>query len=173
MKKYKINLLAKKKPKFTKTFIYFVLHYLRYIVIITQIVVIAVFFYRFKIDQQIVDLRENVNQKQEIIRATLPIVAEAKEVETRADEIKKILNQGDKFGANLNYVFSVIPVGVTIDIYNINEKTISFSGESVDIRTIQLFDSKLKSDNRFKSILISFVSKTITGYEFAMQLSID
>ena len=65
--KYKINLLLPKEKNWLDKVIYFGLNYLRYILVITQTVIIMVFFYRFKIDQEIVDLKDAVKQKQEII----------------------------------------------------------------------------------------------------------
>ena len=64
--KYKINLITRRKEKVVDKVIYFVMNYLRYILVITQIIVIGVFFYRFKIDQEMVDLQEAVQQKKEI-----------------------------------------------------------------------------------------------------------
>ncbi|PJB87766.1 hypothetical protein CO083_05355, partial [Candidatus Roizmanbacteria bacterium CG_4_9_14_0_8_um_filter_34_12] len=63
--KYKINLLLPKEKNWLDKVIYFGLNYLRYILVITQTVIIMVFFYRFKIDQEIVDLKDAVKQKQE------------------------------------------------------------------------------------------------------------
>ena len=47
--KYKINLITKRKEKAVDKVIYFVMNYLRYILVITQIVVIGVFFYNLKL----------------------------------------------------------------------------------------------------------------------------
>lgn len=44
MKSYDINLLPKEKNKLTDKILHFLLYYFRYIIVITQIVVIAVFF---------------------------------------------------------------------------------------------------------------------------------
>ncbi|MDO8741626.1 MAG: hypothetical protein Q7J11_00595, partial [Candidatus Roizmanbacteria bacterium] len=60
--KYKINLLEKKETSLLDKLTFFGLNYLRYIIVITQLVVIGVFFYRFQIDQSIIDLKEGVNQ---------------------------------------------------------------------------------------------------------------
>ena len=72
--KYQINLLQEKEKDISGKIIYFALHYLRYILVVTQIVVIAVFFYRFKIDQEVIDLRDELKQKQEIVQVSSPLL---------------------------------------------------------------------------------------------------
>ena len=69
--RYKINLLEKKELNLLDKLTFFCLNYLRYIIVITQLVVIGVFFYRFQIDQRIIDLKEGVEQKKEIVQIVL------------------------------------------------------------------------------------------------------
>ena len=72
--RYKINLLEKKDIGLLDKLTFFSLNYLRYIIVITQLVVIGVFFYRFQIDQKIIDLKEGVEQKKEIVKIVLPLL---------------------------------------------------------------------------------------------------
>jgi len=65
--RHRINLLEKKEQSLLDRLTFFGLNYLRYIIVITQLVVIGVFFYRFQIDQRIIDLKEGVEQKKEIV----------------------------------------------------------------------------------------------------------
>ena len=63
--KYKINLLSKRlnKQSFLKKLNYFTYNYLRYILVITQLVVMSVLFFRFSIDQRIIDLKDEIYQQ--------------------------------------------------------------------------------------------------------------
>ena len=70
--RYKINLLEKKDIGLLDKLTFFGLNYLRYIIVVTQLIVIGVFFYRFQIDQRIIDLKEAVEQKREIVKIVLP-----------------------------------------------------------------------------------------------------
>ena len=87
--KYKINLLEKKDASLLEKMTSFGLNYLRYIIVITQLVVIGVFFYRFQIDQSIIDLREGVDQKKKIAQIVLPLLNEAVKVEKKTLIIEK------------------------------------------------------------------------------------
>ena len=83
---------------------YFALNYLRYIIVITQLVVIAVFFYRFQIDQKIIDLKEAVDQKKEIVNIVLPLLKEAERIDKKTTEIDKIINNQNSFSSMISYL---------------------------------------------------------------------
>ncbi|MFZ2026464.1 MAG: hypothetical protein WAV30_04220, partial [Microgenomates group bacterium] len=95
--KYKINLLPEKEKDLLDKSIYFVLHYLRYVLVITQIVVISVFFYRFKIDQEIIDLKDELQQKQEIVAVSEPLLKEAEIVDIKTKQTREILVDQARF----------------------------------------------------------------------------
>ena len=107
--KYKINLITQRKEKQIDRLIYFMLHYLRYILVITQIVVIGVFFYRFKVDQEMVDLQEALDQKKEIIQVSQPLIKEAKREAFKLDQARSIITRQLTLIESLDYLLSLFP----------------------------------------------------------------
>src|SRR3989338_3791905 len=97
MSTYDINLFARKKKSFADKLLFFLLHYFRYIIVITQIVVIGVFFYRFRVDQKIIDLKESFRSKQQILALTVPLIDEAQATQDSAGKIQKLLDKQSKF----------------------------------------------------------------------------
>src|SRR3989338_11656480 len=114
MSTYDINLFARKKKSFADKLLFFLLHYFRYIIVITQIVVIAVFFYRFSEDQKIIDQKESFKQKQQILNITLPIVEEAEAVQRKTLQIDELLSNQDTFIERFDYVISVVPQDIVL-----------------------------------------------------------
>ncbi|QQR63494.1 hypothetical protein IPH70_03205 [Candidatus Roizmanbacteria bacterium] len=86
---YKINLLSKQEMSLIDKTLYFFLNYLRYILVFTQIIVIGVLFYRFRIDQNIIDLKDSLDQKKEIVQAVKPLLDEAEKVNNQSIAIKR------------------------------------------------------------------------------------
>lgn len=174
MKKYQINLLQqKKKPEvFTDKLIFFALHYLRYIIVMTQIVVIGVFFYRFTIDQQVIDLKESVNQKQEIIRITLPMVNEVKAIESKITVIKKLIAEQKNFSEHFTYITSIIPETIIINNLHISEQDITLEGKTADLNSIRLLYERLKKDQKFKTVSLGKVSKEEEIFTFSLNISL-
>lgn len=169
--RYKINLLQEKEASLFDRVMYFFLNYLRYIIVITQLVVIGVFFYRFQVDQSIVDLKESVDQKVEIIKTVMPIVKQAEEIDSRTKEIKKILALQQINSSMMSYFLSVFPQDIYLNNLNIKGNSISFNGTTLDSRILQLFYSALKKDNKFVAVDLQNIKKTETGYSFNMNLN--
>lgn len=174
MKKYQINLLSGRKRSitFSEKFIYFIFRYLKYIVVLTQIVIISVFFYRFSIDQEVVDLKEIVGQKQEIIKSTFPLVNEAKAIESKSSEIKNLLSGQEQFVGNLHYIFSIVPEDIVVKTFSIDEKGIKIEGGANNFHIVKQFYEKLKKDKKFKQITLDKIAKTSSGFEYVISIII-
>ena len=86
--KYKINLIGNKNNKkgVISKLNYFFFNYFRYILVLTQLVVISVLFFRFSIDQSIIDLKESINQQEEVLKAVKPILDETQRVDLKLKE---------------------------------------------------------------------------------------
>jgi Tfp pilus assembly protein PilN len=173
MKNYQINLLKKKKLTLLDKIIYFFLHYLRYVVVLTQIVVIAVFFYRFKIDQEIIELKESVDEKQEIIKVTNPLVEEAQAIDFKSNQIGKIINNQTQFIADFNYILSIIPQKITLNKLEIDSSAIKLSGIATDLDAIKLLYERIKKDEKFKDVAINKLSKIDFGFEFLILIEVS
>lgn len=168
--KYGINLVGERKRDLLETVLYFFLNYLRYILVITQLVVIGVLFYRFSIDQSIIDLRETVGQKKEIVKTVNPLVAEVKKVDSQATQIKKIVLQQDSQLKLLNYILSQFPASANLSQFLLDSDKVSLIGSSSNPKDIQLFYTKLKKDGKFASVNLANIQKGESGYSFTLEL---
>lgn len=169
--RYRINLLTEKKESFLDRVIYFSLNYLRYILVITQIVVIFVFFYKFKVDQEIIDLKEAVDQKKEIVEISRSLLKEAEAAEFKIKEIKPILKKQTALLNQLNYLLSVFPESVYLNKFTIKDDQILLEGYSEEARVIKQFYLRLQKDKKFKNISLETLKKTEFGYDFLISLS--
>lgn len=168
--KYQINLLQEKEKDISGKVIYFALHYLRYILVLTQIVVIAVFFYRFRIDQEVIDLRDELQQKQEIVQVSDPLLKEAQAVDLKTREVKSILIAQDSFQQMMDYFLSVFPSKMKTDHIDITEKGISFEGNTTDPQIIKSFLDRLQEDKYFKTISLGSIRRTDEGFRAPFRL---
>lgn len=168
---YKINLLSKKDVSLIDKTLYFFLNYLRYILVFTQIIVIGVLFYRFRIDQNIIDLKDALDQKKEIVEAVKPLLEEAEKVNNQSIAIRKVISEQDLQLSALNYILSVFPETIVLTTLNISEATYTLKGTSTDPRQLQLFYARLQSDKRFKSVSLSNIRRGDEGYVFDLVLS--
>lgn len=169
--KYQINLISIKKESLLDRLIYFSLNYLRYILVITQIVVIFVFFYKFKVDQEIIDLKEAVDQKKEIIEISQSLLKEAKAAELKITQVKPILNDQTALIDQFNYLLSIFPQPLFLTKLKLNEDQTGLEGYSQDVNVIKQFYYQLKEDQKYKDIKLATLKKTKIGFQFVMNLA--
>lgn len=168
--KYKINLLTLKKETLSDRVVYFALHYLRYILVITQIVVIIVFFIKFKVDQEIIDLKESVSQKQEIIAVSKPLIDEAQRINRQIGEISTIVTEQDNLREAFNYILSVFPADLYLSSLSIRGTKFVLTGMSANPNAIRFFLNRLQKDARFESIALKNIQKKDDGLYFSFDL---
>ena len=168
--KYKINLLEKKETSLLDKLTFFGLNYLRYIIVITQLVVIGVFFYRFQIDQSIIDLREGVDQKKEIVQIVLPLLNEATKFDKKISIIEKTIVKQKNFNTMFEYFITSFPETITLMSMEIKDGSIKITGDANNPKHLQAFYLFLKKDKKFKAITFQNIKKTETGYNFILLL---
>lgn len=170
--KYNINLIGKREESFFDKALYFFLNYLRYILVITQLVVIGVLFYRFRVDQNIIDLKESIDQKKEIVQVVKPILAESEKIQNKINAAKSLINNQNAFFDTVNYILSIFPESLFLDNLTIEKKTIQLDGFATDPRQLQLFYFKLKNEGKFSSVNLGDVKRTESGYSFSILLNL-
>jgi Tfp pilus assembly protein PilN len=168
--KYKINLMDKKEVSLLDKLTFFGLNYLRYIIVITQLIVIGVFFYRFQIDQKIIDLKDGVEQKKEIVKIVLPLINEAVKIDKKTIFIEETLLQQKKFSEMFEYFIASFPETVTLTNLEIKGESIKIVGDAVNAQHLQAFYTLLKKENKFKTVNLQNIKKTETGYNFVLLL---
>ena len=168
--KYDINLLIERKRTWEEDIVYFILHYFKHILVITQIIIIFSFFYRLSIDQEIVDFKDTAGQQKEIISVVRSIFDEAKSKYERMVEIEKILDSQDELDDKLNYLLSIFPQDFYLESLKIDETGIILDGKSLNYLTILKFMNRLKSDNRFSQVELKLIEKEGDLFSFVIEL---
>lgn len=168
MKDLRINLLDKSEKKITDKLLYFGLHYFRYIIVITQIAVISVFFFRFYIDQQIIDYKEAFSQKQQILSITFPLVVEARELQNKTKNAREIISRQEKELGLIDYIFDNIPSDVTLSSLDWGEK-IEMKGLAATSVSVAAMQKRFAESGKFKQVQVEDVTRTLDGqFDFAL-----
>lgn len=169
--KYKINLITKKETPLVEKLVYFALNYLRYIIVLTQLVVIGVFFFRFQVDQRIIDLKEAVEQKKEIVQIVLPLLNEASRIDKKTTQIETILNQQSSFESMAKYFLSIFPESMQLNNMEMLSDSMKVSGTASNPAHLQAFFQLMKQDKKFGDVTFQTIKKGDNGYDFVLNLS--
>lgn len=168
--RHRINLLEKKEQSLLDRLTFFGLNYLRYIIVITQLVVIGVFFYRFQIDQRIIDLKEGVEQKKEIVKIVLPLLNEAAKIDQKTLIINEAIQKQKKFSEMFEYFLTTFPETIVLTSMEVKSESITITGDAANAQHLQAFYALLKRDSKFKAVSLKNIKKTETGYNFELFL---
>ena len=169
--KYLINLFPTPEKTTADKIVYFAFHYLRYILVITQFVAICVFFFRFKVDQDIVDLKDKLNQKESIIVATKDLLDRVQQVDTKMKHVTILLDTQEEFSSEYNYIYTKLPPELRISQMSLSREGIVLQGVSQNIDPVKQLYDNLQKEKRFKTIDLSNIEKKDDGFIFNLSLS--
>jgi len=169
--KYLINLFPEKDKNVSEKIIYFAFHYLRYILVITQFVAICVFFFRFKVDQEIVDLKDKLNQKQSIVTATSDLVSRVQELDSKMKQVQLVLDEQEVFQSQYSYTLSQISPEIRIDNFIMGADAVDIDGSSATVEPIKTMYDALQEDQKYKVIDLSTIEKGEDRFSFSLHLA--
>lgn len=167
----RINLLPTKEKTFGEKAYYFVFNYLRYVIVITQLVVVIVFFYRFQIDQEIIDLKDEINQKNEIIKTARPLIEEAKLIGKKTKSVENILINQQNLEEIFNYLTNIFPKSATLRKLDYKENGLEIEGFTMNVNDLKKFHKRLESENKFKTVQLKSLLKNKDRYVFNIFLT--
>lgn len=165
-----INLFPHQQKTAVDRLVYFGLHYLRHILVITQFVAICVFFYRFTVDQQIVDLRDTLAQKDSIVEATSSLIKSVEELDIKIKNVKTVLSLQTTMQETYTYVFSKIPENIDVSKLSIEGELVQIEGVSASSESIRDFFETIKNEEKFENSELSNIQRDPAGYNFSIQL---
>ena len=171
--KYQINLIGQKSDKkgVINKVNYFFFNYFRYILVITQLVVISVLFFRFTIDQSIIDLKESISQQEEVLKAVKPILDETQRIDAKLKKAKIILDDQDIFQKQLDYLVTKFPESIFLSTLVITKDSVEMEGKIINPNQLQSFFNKIKTENKYADVSLGDIQKGNEGFLFSMSLN--
>jgi len=145
------------KTSFGK-FLKWLLHVGRWIVIVTELIVIIAFLSRFKLDRDLTDLNESVKQKQAIIQASSDFEKEFRFLQKRLTTIEGLKKNQIESDKILDIFTQVTPAGIQLANLSLMEKKISLTASADSEITFAVFLKNLKKEPRLTKLAIDKIS---------------
>jgi Tfp pilus assembly protein PilN len=157
---HSINLLS--QDEFEKTalgkFLKWALSFGRYIVIGTELVVILSFLSRFKLDRDLTDLYEEIEQKQIIIESSKEFEDEFRTAQQDIKTVKLLENQQLRIDKLLKYLDSLTPSEVKISSLVIANDTLQLEAKTPSENLYNQMVQNFKTSDKFSKVNINKVS---------------
>lgn len=164
----RIDLLPKpvvEERKATR-FLNWSLTYGRYIIIVTELIVLLAFFSRFRLDQQLTDLHESINQKQAIITSLSNFERDVRRLDDRINKIKEIDRDATVYLDALSILDTLLPEDVILS-------KIEFTGSHVTIQATAFarsgfsrFVQNVKRSPLIRAVTVESIAKPESGAGF-------
>jgi len=159
-----INLLL--EDEFGKTsfgkFIKWALSTGRYIVVFTELIVILAFLSRFKLDRDLTDLHELIEQKNAIVASAYELEKEIRSFQDGLLKINEVSQKQTSYSSFITSFAEIIPDEVTIESFSLEKNRLSLSCTSLTPQGIGLFIYQLKQSPKFSSISIENINRKIS-----------
>jgi Tfp pilus assembly protein PilN len=134
--------------------------YGRYIMILTEVVVLLAFLSRFSLDRKLTDLNEAIEQKQAIIEANVPFETEILALQNQLAKIKTIISAQEKPIRILNAIKSVLPADVYLQKLTISKEVVRMKAIAQSTAGFTVFVNNLQTIREFTKVDMNDIKKS-------------
>ena len=144
------------KSSFGK-FLKWLLNIGRWIVIVTELIVIMAFLSRFKLDRDLTNLNEVVKQKQAMVSASSDFEKEFRFLQKRLSTIEGLKENQLEADKVLELFSQVTPAGIQLSNFGLNGEKISLTAMADSETTFAVFLKNLKQEPRLTNLTLNKV----------------
>lgn len=140
-----INLLKNKEVGFFDEFINWTLTIGRLVIILTQIIALSAFLYRFSLDRKLMELRSQIKQKQAIVSSLKTNEAKYRDLQDRLYLTSNLSNLSHERHKILRDILKLTPQGIKLNNLSLKKNNISINANVQAISSLTLFVDLLKN----------------------------
>lgn len=164
--------LVKKRLSFTDKFLTWALSVGRVVVVLTEIIAISAFMYRFFLDRQLIDLHAKIKQEQAIISFSKASEDKYRNLQDRLTVAARFSKLGQDEVKILKDVLALAPSGTTFDNLTTSDTNVKVNASFSQIASLGAFVDSLKNYPSISNVSIdkienkpstSQITATITG----------
>lgn len=144
----------------------------RWIVVLTEFIVICAFLSRFYLDREIADLHDDIFQKQAIVEAMSNFEEEFKSLQTRIETIDELVGQAMP-NEILETIIPVIPNDVFLNSFDFQEDKIEISAVALSYQGLANFWYDFGKLENFANVKITKIGKEEQKTEITFTIVAD
>lgn len=155
-----------------------ILHWLlgafRYIIIVTELIVVMAFISRFYFDSKLADLNDEIEQKSAYITSQKPLEDNFRQTQTRLNIFGEMSSPSNKVSPILEDVVNRLPSDVSLTQLSIDEKNMALiQAETLSDLSIQQFLVNLSSSPNFQNVSLTQVESRSDSPEIKFTITAD
>lgn len=142
---FSINLLKNKRVGFFGEFINWTLTIGRLVIIITELIALSAFLYRFSLDRKIIDLRSEIKQKVAIISSLKTNEAKYRDLQERLYLTSKFSLLSQERHKILTDILNLTPQDITLNRLSLDKNGIQIDADVQNVSSLIFFVNSLKN----------------------------
>lgn len=144
----------------------------RYIIVLTELVVICAFMSRFKLDNDISNLNSTIEGKKNVLEANEMMEDDFRTVQAKADAIGKVLQARASQTNTLDEITKSVPEEIKLDSLSINKTNIVLTAKTSSEAALGKLLAALNQSGKWKGVILSQVAANSTkGIQFTLDIS--
>lgn len=141
----------------------------RYIIVLAELLVILAFLSRFKLDEDLRNINEQINGQVNFLERTYRQESEFRQLQNKIALTKKYLDLRPSPYESLDYLDKRLPDEVVIRTWNINMGEFSFSAETQNEKAMGKIMATMSGDKKWKSIDVTqLYGEKVSGIKFSI-----
>lgn len=147
-----INLVKGKEKDFFDKFINWALTIGRLVVILTETIALSAFLYRFSLDRQLIDLRDQIKQKEAIVKLLKNNEDKFRNLQDRLVLASKTEDTSSKTVAILKETINLAPKGFVFNTLNVSKDSIKINANAQSVTALTNFIKSLRDNPNITSV---------------------
>ncbi|MBU2577806.1 PilN domain-containing protein [Patescibacteria group bacterium] len=135
----------------------------RWIVVLTEFVVICAFLSRFYFDTQLANLFDEIKQKKAIVASAANFEDNFRQIQERTNTVKNLLAQEKNPSSIITEVSNLLPIEVTLNKISIADDELKITGYSFTESGLKYFMAGLVDHPNIKQVSLDEVSSRKEG----------
>ena len=168
-----VNLVKPLKASFFERFIDWTLSIGRLVVIVTEVIALGAFIFRFSLDQQLIDLHSKIKQEQAIVNYLKDSESSYRNLQSRLI----ISSNSSKISSNrvrlFDDVIGLAPQNITFGDFSLNNQGFGVTVNSDSVNALQTFVNSLKSYPAIASVSIDKIENRPANGLVVVKISAD
>ena len=168
-----INLIKDQKSVLLERIINWSLGVGRILIIVTEIVALGAFLWRFGLDQQLVDLHTEINQKQAIVNAFKKNEDEYRNLQDRLSIASNFSLAEVKRVQIYNEILDLAKSGISFNKLSLSKDRLVIEITADSVSSLSEFTNSLKSYSQIESVSIDKIETKISNAIIIIGISAD
>ena len=147
----------------------------KYVVVFTELIVISAFLFRFSLDRQLSDLKEEMEQKQVIVSSYGDFEKSFRQIQEQLKTVKEVEDSKVDVDAVLFSISQITPIDTVYKAISIVEDEVTLEGETLSEVGLATLLAKAQENENFSEVILDRIASATEknkAIEFRMTLTL-